>query len=139
MENPIDHIVDLGLVNFTRHPENKNYVVFRFSDAERAESFEKELVLAKIWFEKGVEERKNKTYILYGVHKNDYKSAGKINFLVEAKHKKPLIPFKSLRYAVFLLSFIALTLALIGYCDAQKKIRRSNETSTLLNTERSDK
>ena len=136
MENPIDHIVDLGLVNFTRHPENKNYVVFRFSDAERSESFEKELVLAKIWFEKGVEERKNKTFTLFGVHKNDYKSAGKINFLVEAKYKKPIIPFKGLRYAVFLLSFIALILALIGFCDAQKKIRRSNETNSLVNPAR---
>ena len=136
MENPIDHIIDLGLVNFTRHPENKNYVVFRFSDSDRAESFEKELELAKIWFEKGEEERKIKTFILFGVHKNDYKLAGKINFLVEAKHKKPLIPFKSLRYAVFLLSFIALTLALIGYWDAQKKIRRSNETNTIVNPTR---
>jgi hypothetical protein len=93
-------------------------------------------VLAKIWFEKGVEERKNKTFTLFGVHKNDYKSAGKINFLVEAKYKKPIIPFKGLRYAVFLLSFIALILALIGFCDAQKKIRRSNETNTLVNPAR---
>lgn len=133
MDNPIDHPIDLGLVNYVRHPENTNYVVFRFSDILRAESFEEELVKAKIWFEKGEEDRKGKVYTLFGVHKNDYKKAEKINFMVEAKHKKPFIPFKIFRFSVILISTIAMTLAVLGYCATQNKLRSINENDTSIN------
>ena len=38
MENPIEHL-DLGLVNFTKHPSNPDYVVYRFTNEEKAKSF----------------------------------------------------------------------------------------------------
>ena len=132
MENPIDNIVDLGLVNYVKHPSNPSYIVFRFADVERANSFEQVLAENDIWFEKGEEEKRNKPYYLFGIHKNDYKRVEKLNYLVEAKHKKPFIPFKALRYVVMVVSFGLLTLAILGYCARQKKLNSINETTTLV-------
>ena len=60
-------------------------------------------------------------------YKNDYKKVTRINFLVEAKHKKPLIPWKGLRYASVLIMLGIITLALIGYMKSKEKLRLHNE------------
>lgn len=133
MDNPIDNPIDLGLVNYVRHPENSNYVVFRFTDPNRASSFEQELTSNGIWFEKGEEERRQKTIVLFGIHKQDYKKCERINFTVEAMHKKPMIPFRVLRYSLYLFSAFVLTLAILGYCEAQKKLRTVNKSDTSIN------
>ncbi len=126
MENPIDHTIDLGLVNYVKHPSNPNYIVFRFVDPKRAESFELELTELNIWFEKGEEEKRGRTYLLFGIHKNDFKVTEKINYRVEAKHKKPFIPVKLIRYPIMIISAIMLTVAILGYCEQQKKLRSHN-------------
>ena len=129
MENPIDHTIDLGLVNYVKHPSNPNYIVYRFVDPERAASFEWELTELNILFEKSDEEKRGRTYLLFGVHKNDFKLTEKINYRVEAKHKKPFIPVKLIRYPIMILSAIMLTLAIMGYCAQQKTLRSYNNPS----------
>ena len=126
MENPIDHTIDLGLVNYVKHPSDSNYIVFRFVDPKRAESFELELTELNIWFEKGEEEKRGRTYLLFGIHKNDFKVTEKINYRVEGKHKKPFIPVKLIRYPIMIISAIMLTVAILGYCEQQKKLRSHN-------------
>ena len=135
MDNPVDNIVDLGLVNYIKHPSNPNYVVFRFADKERATSFCEKLNQEKIWYEEGEEEVRSKTFTLIGIHKNDFKQAEQINFLVEAKHKKPFIPFRYFRYFVLLVGLGMLTLAIVGYCKQQNKLRSYDENGQLINTE----
>jgi len=135
VDNPVDNIVDLGLVNYVQHPTNPRYIVYRFVDAERAASFEQELVSAEIWFEKDHEEKRGKEYTLYGVHKNDFKHTDKINFKVEGKHKKPLIPFKGFRYFIVFLGLSLLGLAILGYCKQQEKLASYNEDGVLINDE----
>ena len=115
MENPIDHNIDLGFVNFIKHPENENYIVFRFRDKNRSNSFEKELRTSNIWFEKSDSSNKGKTYHLFGIHKYDFKKAQKINFKVEAKHKKRIIPGKIFRTLILIIGLGSLTLSIIGY------------------------
>lgn len=127
IDNPVDNIVDLGLVNYVQHPTNNNYIVYRFADPQRAASFEKELIAANIWFEKDSEQKRQKEYILFGVHKNDFKTTDKINFKVEGMHKKPLIPFKGFRYFIVLLGLGLLALAIIGYCKQQEKLSLYNK------------
>ena len=126
MENPIDHTIDIGLVNYVKHPSNPNYIVYRFVDPKRAESFEQELNELNIWFEKSDEEKRGRTYLLFGIHKNDFKVTEKINYRVEAKHKKPFIPVKLIRYPIMIISAIMLTVAILGYCEQQKKLRSHN-------------
>lgn len=127
MENPVDHTIDLGLVNYTQHPSNPSYIVFRFSDQKRAQSFEEELSKQKIWFEKGEEERRSGQVHLFGIHKSDYNKVTRINYLVEAKHKKPLIPWKTVRYSFVLIMITLITLAVIGYSKNQERLRLHNE------------
>lgn len=137
MDNPVDHtIIDLGLVNYVQHPTNPNYVVYRFADIERANSFEEELQKNAIWFEKSSEPKRGKEYFLFGVHKNDYKKTEKINYLVEAKHKKPFIPFKILRYVLMTFSAIVMLLAILGYYHRQRVLDRINETGQSINAEK---
>jgi hypothetical protein len=138
MDNPVDNIIDLGLINYVRHPENPNYVIFRIQDEQRATSFEEELLNRKIWFEKDTEPKKQRVYHLFAIHKRDFKEAEKINFIVEGKHKKPLIPFKALRYFVLVTGLGLLTLAIIGYCEQQKQLEsyeaELNEDPNAINT-----
>ena len=129
MENPIDSSIDLGFVNYVQHPENKNYIVFRFVDIERAVSFEAELKEQNIWFEKGEEDKRGKIYTLYGLKNKDFKKAEQINYRVEGKHKKPIIAFAPLRWIILGLSAIVMTLTLIGYCKAQNKLEEATRAT----------
>ena len=133
MDNPVDHALDLGLVNYVQHPSNSSYIVFRFADEERANSFEEELKAASIWYEKDTDQKRSRIYTLFGVHKNDFKRIEKINFRVEAKHKKPFIPFKLLRFTVMLIGFSALFLAMMGYCEQQKKLALYDKYNVSIN------
>ncbi len=129
MENPVERGLDLGLVNYTRHPENPDYVVYRFVDPARAESFEAALVAESIWFEKGEESKRNRLYYLFGIHKNDYKRATRINFLVEAKHKRKLIPGRYLRIFMILFSMSVIVLALVSYCQFHSRLDKLNRVN----------
>lgn len=135
MENPIDSIIDLGLVNYVKHPTNPNYIVYRFPDKNRADSFQIELEKLGIWFERGEEEKRTRTYHLIGIHKNDYKNTIRLNYLVEAKHKKPLIPFKALRYGLILMSTALMTLAIVGYCKRQNILASHENPTTSINNQ----
>lgn len=128
MENPVDHTLDLGLVNYVQHPSNPSYIVYRFPDKERAASFEIELKNNSIWFEKDEENKRGKVYTLFGVHKNDFKVTEQINFKVEAKHKKPFIPFKGFRFIVLFIGLGLLLLSVIGYCKQQEKLSSYNSS-----------
>ncbi len=129
MENPIDNIVDLGLVNYVAHPENKRFIVFRFADTNRADSFEEMLKDADIWFERGQEDKRGQQYTLFGINNRDFKRAEKFNYIVEAKHKNRFIPLGWLRWTVIALSAGIMTLTLIGYCKAQKTLDEANRTT----------
>ena len=133
MDNPVDHAIDLGLVNYVQHPSNSNYVVFRFKDQKRANMFEEELKTESIWYEKDTDEKRSRIYTLFGVHKKDFKRIEKINFKVEAKHKKPLIPFRLLRYTVMIIGFSVLILAVIGYCEQKKNPSLSDNDNVSIN------
>ncbi|MGY8926444.1 MAG: hypothetical protein ACKVJC_04025, partial [Flavobacteriales bacterium] len=103
------------------------------ADKNRADSFKTELVNQKIWFEENTEPKRSKEYTLFGIHKGDFKKTESINYRVEAKHKKPFIPFKILRYSLMLFSAIVLTLSIMGYCNRQKILDRVNNNIHLIN------
>lgn len=123
MANQVEHL-DLGFVNYTQHPENPDYVVYRFTDKPRADDFRRHLTEQKIWFEDSLGEKRGKTVYLFGIHRTDFNRTQTINFQVESHHKKPIIPFKGLRWFVLLFGFTALTLALIGYCKQQNAVNQ---------------
>ena len=114
MENPIEHL-DLGLVNFTKHPNDPNYIVYRFTESNKANSFREELILNNISFEQDTEKKKQVTYTLFALKKKHYKKTMEINFKVEGEHKTPLIPFRLLRWTVLLFGLGILLLSILSY------------------------
>ncbi len=133
MDNPIDHPIDLGFVNYTRHPSDPNYVVYRFMDANRAATFEAALVDKSIDFEKDTTEKRAVTVYLFAIHKNDYKQTEQINFDVEAKHRKPFIPYAGFRYFMIIFSAIVLFLAFMGYCKSRETLRLHDDQAATVN------
>ena len=126
MENPIEHL-DLGFVNFTKHPNNPNFLVYRFTDIARANSFREELKANNISFEEDTEEKKQVTYTLFALHKKHYKKTIQMNFKVEAKHKKPLIPFILLRWTILLFGLGILLLSILSYCKHMTYLNKKTE------------
>lgn len=126
MENPIEHL-DLGLVNFTKHPNDPNYIVYRFTDLNKANSFREELILNNISFEQDTEKKKQVTYTLFALKKKHYKKTMEINFKVEGEHKTPLIPFRLLRWTVLLFGLGILLLSILSYCKHMTYLNEQTE------------
>lgn len=137
MDNPVDHPIDLGFVNYVRHPSNKDYIVYRFSDVKRADAFRIELQTQKIWFEEDTEMKRETRVYLFGVHKTDFNKTQKINYKVEGAHKKPVIPFKAVRIGLLVFFFAVVAMASIGYCKRQDTLQRINETARIGNSTQS--
>lgn len=113
VDNPIDTGIDLGFVNFIKHPSDPSYIVFRFKDAKRADYFEKVLKEQKIWFEKGEGDRKGKSMFLFGVHKDDYNKVQKLNFETEAENRTFFIKNNWVRWILLIIvgAFVAVAIA----------------------------
>lgn len=128
MAGQVEHITDLGLVNYIQHPTNPKYIVFRFAHIERANAFEEALKIHGIWFEKDEQQGKKRMFYLFGVHRNDYTKVQQINFNVEAKHRSFLIKNKFFRYFLLLFVFGVIGLAIAGYCTRQKFLDTYQQT-----------
>ena len=126
MENPIEHL-DLGFVNYTQHPTNPKYIVYRFTDEKRANSFRVLLSENNIELEEDSEEKKQQTYTLFAIHQKNYKKSMKLNFEVEKKHKKPLIPFKIFRWSVVIFGIAILLLSILSYCKHMEHLKQQTE------------
>jgi hypothetical protein len=125
MDPGVENIVDLGLVNYVRHPTNPNFIVFRFGDKQRADQFEKALIEHKIWFEKGDEQGRTKLIYLYGIRNRDYKKVQAINFAVEGSHRKFIIANKFLRWGLILFFVGVCSFAFVGYLTRPDVIERN--------------
>ena len=121
MAGEVDNIIDLGLVNYVRHPSDPNYIVFRFADKKRADDFEQVLSEKNIWFERSEDETRYKFYYLFGINKRDFDTVQSINFTVEGKNRNFLIPNRYFRWGVLILSIGMVTLAILGYCARPSK------------------
>lgn len=108
-------IGNLGLVNYTDHPTDKNYKVFNFNSEEEAQIFEKYLTENRIWFEQDKEDHRRSTIYLFAVEQKNFQRAQRGNFHVSATVRGPLIPSAIFRYGLLILFFGLIALAIIGY------------------------
>lgn len=127
MDTKVENIVDLGLVNYVRHPSDPNYIVFRFADKNRADDFEESLKEQKIWFERAVEETRGKNYTLFGIHNRDFSKVEKINYAVEGRNRNFIIGNKILRWSLVVFSLGVMILAVVGYCSSPTLEEKLNE------------
>jgi len=123
MDAGLEHF-DMGLVNYRQHPTNVNYMVYRFKDLERAQSFEDGLNAAGLWFERSDPEEDEKQVVMFAVEKKQYKKTQRINFKTEAKHKNFLISNRFFRVFFVALMLGIITLATLGYCQRMKVLQQ---------------
>lgn len=117
MGEHVEHITDLGLVNYIQHPSNPKYIVFRFADKKRADDFERALSENDIWFERSQEQGRTRLFFLFGIRRRDFKKVQTINFLVESKHRSFIIKNNFFRWALIVFTLGLSLLAIIGYCS----------------------
>lgn len=109
----------INLTNFENHPTRKTYTVFHFYHEERADYFEELLNNNNIWFEKETENQDDNELFYFGVKNTDLKEVKQYNYLVSAKHRKPIIPSKIGRWALYIFTLVLLTFIVIGYLKSK--------------------
>ena len=120
-----------GLVNYRRHPENKNYLVFNFNTKPEADLFEQELVKRKIWFEKDTEEVKGNDMYLFAVQEGSLDEVTKVNSLVATSFKKPVIKNKLIRFSFLIVFALLIIFAIIGYVKNSPNVSEEVEQTEL--------
>ncbi|MBK9593176.1 MAG: hypothetical protein IPO32_17315 [Crocinitomicaceae bacterium] len=112
-----------GLVNYRRHPENPNYIVFGFNSEAEALVFEAELNKYKTRFEKDVE---GNVY-LYAIAESSMDEANKANAAVTVAFKDPMVKNKILRYSLLILMALLIVIGIVGYVKNSKKTQNEEE------------
>jgi hypothetical protein len=126
MEAGLEHF-DMGLVNYRQHPTNVNFMVYRFKDIERANTFEELLLKEGLWYERSNPVEDERQLYMFAVEKKHFQKTQKINFTTEAKHKQFLIANNATRYLFVFVMLGILSLATMGYCESRKKLKEASE------------
>lgn len=129
MDHRVEHITDLGLVNYVQHPTNSKYIVYRFADKVRADDFEKALKEYGVWFEKSQEEGRTRMFYLYAIHRKNYKTVQSLNYAVEGKHRTFIVKNVFFRWFLVLFTIGITVLAFVGYCKNPEKVKAKTSYS----------
>lgn len=100
-----------NMTNWEEHPRDNRYFVFRFSKMEQARRF------AEMLTEKGIEYQAHEEEEMkrFAVSRADFDQARKLNYLVMAEHREPMIANAVLRWGLVLIVLAAVTIAIIGH------------------------
>lgn len=102
----------IRLHNAYEHPEQNRYMVYEFKDEKAGIYFEQMLLSKDIPYEK---DETDKSIYRFGIHKKYAKLSNEINSTTLLKHKEPFIPVASLRWFVFAITIVLLSIAIVGY------------------------
>jgi len=119
-------IGSFGLINYRRHPENPNYIVFGFNSEREATIFETELNKTKTWFEKDTEPTDDGIIYLFAVSESSMNEANYANGMVKRHTRDPLFKNIFLRYSLIIIVLLFSVLAIVGYVKNSDK--RSEKT-----------
>jgi hypothetical protein len=108
-------MIDLGLVNYLDHPSDENYKLFRFIDKKKADLFEKGLIEQNLKHQSHLDSSSGKTIYLFAVFKSDFKAAQKINFLISAQFRKPMITSKTGKWALLIIVGLVIITGFVGF------------------------
>lgn len=103
------------ITNYYDHPTNPTYTVFHFFQEERAQTFEELLKESKIPFEKHLDDEGGRKIYLFGVSNIHRKKAVRINFVTIGKYREKFVPYRWMRWALYLFALALISLAIIGY------------------------
>ena len=115
IRDPLDDGVSMRLVNWYPHPADNRYQVFEFRSRELAEEFARDLEREGIEAERGERQEEGDTVALFGVHRDQFKAALRVNHLLHGRHRRPFIAHRGLRWAMLLITAFALGLGVMGW------------------------
>jgi hypothetical protein len=111
----------MRLTNWYTHPADNRYHVFEFRNVEMAAEFERDLLEAGIEFERAPADSKEndaEPVAQFGIHRQAFKSALRINHLLHGRHRGPFIAHTGLRWAMLLLTAGMVLLGLMGWLQS---------------------
>lgn len=106
-------IMAVRFTNYFEHPSDNRYLIFAYKEKLHADFFEKLLDEEKIEYERYFEEEDQE--FLFGIAKRYQDKAINCNFLTHAKYRNPMIRSSFLKYALLIITFGIISIALIGY------------------------
>ncbi len=119
-------IGSFGLINYRRHPENPNYIVFGFHTEKEAALFETELNKSKTWFEKDSDTTDEGIIYLFAVAESSMDEATRANAVVKSFTREPLFKNIFLRYSLILFVLLLAVLGIVGYVKNPSKVAEKN-------------
>jgi len=108
----------MRLVNWYQHPADNRYNVFEFRNAEMAEEFARDLEREGVEVDRGEREEEGEVVDLFGVHRDQFKVALRVNHLLHGRYRRPFIAHRGLRWAMLLVTALALGLAMLGWMQS---------------------
>ena len=102
-----------NLANWEEHPTDSRYFIFRFNKIEFAKNFEERLRTESVKYNSHEEDDQH----MFAIGSNDFEKARKLNYLVMAEHREPMISNGFLRWSLVLFVIAAVTIAFIGHCN----------------------
>ena len=105
--------------NWYPHPGDNRYHVFEFRSTELADEYQADLEAAGIEFERApVESEGDGVVERFGVHRDVFQAALRVNHLLHGRHRRPFIPHAFLRWAMLAITAAALGLAIMGWMSS---------------------
>lgn len=101
----------LNLTNYDDHPEDPNWIVFRFAEQGMAGEFQQALRTAGIGCE--ADDQGGPPYLV-AVRQRHREAAVRANYQVLGRHREPFIGDRLLRFAVLAIVGLLLALAIAG-------------------------
>ncbi|MBL4651531.1 MAG: hypothetical protein JKY53_01530 [Flavobacteriales bacterium] len=104
-----------NITNFSEHPTNPLYTVYKFKSIEESSTFQKLLAEQNLFYE--ADETENTYGLLYivVVKNKDENQTTKLNYIAIGKYRKPLISNKIVRSVIYTFTVILLGSAIVGF------------------------
>ncbi len=108
----------MRLTNNYEHAGDNRFMVYEYYLDEHADEFQAMLEEKGIVFERFKDDDDGAPH-LFGIEKIYLKEATWCNNMMHSKHRKPMIPNTFLRWALLVITTVAITLAIVGYLKAK--------------------
>lgn len=104
-----------NITNYSEHPTNPLYTVYRFGTMEEANLFKSLLSKDNLYHEYDSHETELGLKHLVAVKTKDESRATYLNYYVLGTYRKPFISDKKVQIFIYLLSLVLIGLAIIGF------------------------
>ena len=104
-----------NVTNFSEHPSNSLYTVYKFKSREESNTFQELLEKSSLFYEADEAQNSYGSLFVVAVKNKDEKLATKLNYLALGKYRKPIIENKVTRAIIYAISVFILSIATVGF------------------------